>query len=313
MKKLTSIFALVVFVLTILSCTKDNENLDSFENFPMATFSVGNFNIELLSSNILNADGNYEWTWKVQQINSGGPNNPGLSHLGFVELLCIENDNIVEVCWSSNGSSWTCNSAVYQVDPSTSNCGSDKLLKIDHGQGRTNYYKIVVDEIYCVGMVPIVLKHGNSCSTGLVEGISCEVCDDPDPVDPGCETAYMFGNNTFQQLGIGNNWGWAQFIENANGVYTYDFHAGAGQNNTNNGYLAGEVTLTVNGTNVHVAINITAPDVTLTETHVYVSGDAPTTSAPGQYSNGTNGTFPDYTYNGGDLWVIVHGVVCDDE
>lgn len=310
MKKIVSFFAIVVLVGTFFSCTQDNENLDFIE-FAEKSSNVGNFNIDLLSSNVLNSDGNYEWTWKIQQINFGGPNNAGLSHIGFLEQLCIENDNIVEVCWSTDGVNWICDNAVYAVDPSSRNCGNDKLLKIDYGQGAVNYYKVIVNEVYCVGEVPVVLKYGKFCTVGMIQGMGCDDCD-PDP-GLGCETAYMFGNHTFQQLELSNKWGWAQFIQNANGVYTYDFHAGAGQNNTSNGYLAGEVTLTVNGTNVHVAINITAPDVTLTETHVYVSGDAPTTSAPGQYSNGTNGSFPNYTYSGGDLWVIVHGVVCEDE
>lgn len=311
MKKLVSFFTFAVLVFAISSCTQDNENQDFIELLPKSTHTVGNFNVDLLSSNEQNGGGNYEWIWKVQQINIGGPSNPGISHIGFVEQLCIGNENIVEVCWSTDGVNWVCDNAVYATDPSSRNCGNDKVLKIDYGQGAINYYKIVVNEVFCVGEVPVVLKYGRFCTVGTVQGIGCDDCEQEPPT--GCDTAFLVGNNTFIDLGIGNNWGWAQFIEDADGVYTYDFHAGAGQNDLNNGYKAGEVTITVDGTDVHFAIDITAPNVTLEDTHVYVSGSAPTTAAPGQYSNGTNGSFPNYTYGGGDLWVIVHGVVCEDE
>lgn len=135
-----------------------------------------------------------------------------------------------------------------------------------------------------------------------------EICNPP--VGGGCETAFMVGNNTFQSLNIGQRWGWAQYIDGGDGVYVFPFHAGAGQNNLNNGYQAGTVTVSVSGTNVNVAINL-FPGVTLDEKHVYVNDNVPTTTAPGLYKNFTTGTFPNFTYSGdGNFWIIVHGVTC---
>lgn len=137
----------------------------------------------------------------------------------------------------------------------------------------------------------------------------CIECVDP-PL--GCETAFLVGNNTFQSLQIGQRWGWAQYFNSGDGVYMFPFHAAAGQNNLNNGYQAGNVVVLVSGTNVNVSINL-FDGVSLDEYHVYVSDNVPTTTAPGQYSNFTNGTFPDFTYSGdGNFWLIVHGVVCTE-
>jgi hypothetical protein len=138
----------------------------------------------------------------------------------------------------------------------------------------------------------------------------CVVCEPP---VESCDTAFLVGNNTFQSLNIAQRWGWTQEITSGDGVYTFAFHAGAGNNNLNNGYQAGTVTVTVSGSNVHVSVNL-VEGVSLDDLHVYVADNMPTTAAPGQYANFTQGSFPNYTYSGdGSFWIIVHGVTCTNE
>ncbi|WP_035643953.1 hypothetical protein [Flavobacterium sp. ASV13] len=144
-------------------------------------------------------------------------------------------------------------------------------------------------------------------------------CNTPPPVTT-CDTAYMFGNNTFIDLGISDKWGWAQeFFPVQNGSYTANLYAGAGQNDITKGYLAGTVTIVILDGNITVTINTTHPGTVLTETHVYISNFPPITAAPGQYGNGhvlNNVTTDSYTlsHNGdGSLWIIVHAGVCTTE
>ena len=143
-------------------------------------------------------------------------------------------------------------------------------------------------------------------------------CTTPPPVvTTTCDTAYMYGNYTFNSLGISEKWGWATFYDNTqNGTYTYNLYAGAGQNDISKGYLAGIVNVTIQGTNVSVEINATNPGTVFTETHVYLSDSPPTTAAPGQFENQhtlNNTTLDNYslTYSGdGTFWLIVHAGVC---
>ncbi|HEX8014087.1 MAG TPA: hypothetical protein VF465_02530 [Flavobacterium sp.] len=146
-------------------------------------------------------------------------------------------------------------------------------------------------------------------------------CDPPPPPDgTTCDTAYMFGNYTFNSLEISEKWGWATYYNNVmNGNYTYNLYAGAGQNDITKGYLAGTVTIVIQGSNVSVTINATHPGTVFTETHVYLSDSPPTTAAPGQFGNQhtlNNTTTDNYnlSYSGdGSFWIIVHAGVCTTE
>lgn len=129
-------------------------------------------------------------------------------------------------------------------------------------------------------------------------------------------SAYMFGNTTFNSLNISTKWGWTnQFTDVANGTYTYDLYAGAAQNNITKGFKAGTVTLTIDGTAVTVKIDITDSKTNMTGSHVYLSDDQPTTASPGQYGNShtLNNVKTDtynLTYSGdGSFWIIVHADV----
>ncbi|SDG50467.1 hypothetical protein [Psychroflexus sediminis] len=134
----------------------------------------------------------------------------------------------------------------------------------------------------------------------------------------GCETAFALGNNTFTELGLTNGrWGWAhEFTEVQDGTYTLDIWAGAGQNNTSNGVEVGLLTVEVSGSDITVTYDM-SPGYTMSETHLYLGDDMPTTVAPGQYGNINNleaATSDSFTvsYSGdGNFWIIAHAVVCE--
>ena len=145
-----------------------------------------------------------------------------------------------------------------------------------------------------------------------------DACGYPVENPANCETAFMVGDRTFISLGLTNSrWGWAEFVTEAELPITADLYAAAGQNVLSKGWLAGTVTITRDGAAVHVTIDTEDDDVTLNETHIYVSTTAPGTIAPGQY--GMTDENPEsgkqYSFGGisGDFWVIVHAEVCPNE
>ncbi|MFD0932328.1 DUF4842 domain-containing protein [Psychroflexus salinarum] len=134
----------------------------------------------------------------------------------------------------------------------------------------------------------------------------------------GCETGFAFGNNTFVDLELTNKrWGWANELTNVqDGSYTFDIWAGAGQNNTNNGTLAGVLTVEVSGSDVTVTYDMNQ-GFTMSETHLYLGDNPPTTIAPGQFGNthnlenATSDSFS-VSYSGdGDFWIVAHAVICE--
>ncbi len=147
-----------------------------------------------------------------------------------------------------------------------------------------------------------------------------DFCDSEDPDLEGCETAFMVGNTTLISLDLGNKrWGWAEFFDDADGVYVYDVYAGAGQNDLSKGTQVGTVSLDVSGNTVSVTINLNS-GVVANVTHMYFSDNtAPTTTAPGQYGNTNETDFTgsrtsNFNYSGdGDFWLIVHAEVCPNE
>ena len=153
--------------------------------------------------------------------------------------------------------------------------------------------------------------------------------DDPCPNDPtnncdeeecdelkSCETARMYGNHTFvtdeDELSIGSLWGWAQKMTEGDGEYKFPFWAAAGQNDTSKGYLVGYVYVNVDGSDVEVSIDV-CEDVELNVSHIYISNDKPTNTAPGSYGNTDDDPEDEKTYDfdiDGDFWLIVHAEVC---
>lgn len=139
-----------------------------------------------------------------------------------------------------------------------------------------------------------------------------------DSGESGCETAFALGNNTFVDLELTRNrWGWAnEFTDVEDGSYTFEIWAGAGQNDLSKGTLVGTLTVEVSGPDITVTYDMN-PGFTMSETHLYLGDDTPTTIAPGQYGNihNLNSEASDsftVSYSGdGDFWLIAHAVVCD--
>jgi hypothetical protein len=122
------------------------------------------------------------------------------------------------------------------------------------------------------------------------------------------ETAYAKGDDAICFIPTFANWGWTNPVE-CNESYTWPLWAAAGQCDTSNGILVGNVTVTVDEDgNVDVTYDVDAPYI-LDETHVY-AGDGPfpldkkgnPTVAPGQYVNSPLNCSE-------ENYVIVHGVV----
>jgi len=145
-------------------------------------------------------------------------------------------------------------------------------------------------------------------------------CDQDTPTDlKNCETAFMWGDTTLISLDLGNKrWGWAEYFDAADGTYTHDIYAGAGQNDISKGTHVGQAEIIVAGGDVHVEITLNA-GVSANVTHIYFSDDnAPTTNAPGLYGftdesdfTGTKTFDFSSSYGGdGDFWIIVHLEVC---
>ena len=142
-------------------------------------------------------------------------------------------------------------------------------------------------------------------------GDACDYVPGPGNCD---ETAFMFGDNRFWDLDLGNRrWGWAEHVTTGETPFTAGFHAGAGQNDTNRGFRAGDVTVSWNEStgDVTVAIDL-KDDVSMDDVHIYFSDtDAPHTNAPGQYGYSEQGLVHDFESTDGDFWIIVHAEVCE--
>jgi len=156
-------------------------------------------------------------------------------------------------------------------------------------------------------------------------------------VECGCEcetteSAYAYGGTCFSDIdadgdgeaGDFSNWGWS-IGPLAEGSYSFDIYAAAGQCNLDNGMLVGRLdVLYTDGTATVTYVMDTCR--TLIETHVYVGSDqVPTgpsgdpTVAPGQYGNSNEGTVDEpigdgdqYVIDGlsGDIYLIAHAKVC---
>lgn len=153
-------------------------------------------------------------------------------------------------------------------------------------------------------------------------------CDLGPPPLPECDTVYAKGGwvwttdrksnpESLPSLRLTRNrWGWAIQLTGV-GETVYDIWAGAGLNNTGNGYLAGSLTVNWDGSNVVVTYDVFA-GADLSEVHVYAGDASPSTIAPGQYgfidepvANPYSVVLPLADSNGdGRVWVVAHGVVC---
>lgn len=136
-----------------------------------------------------------------------------------------------------------------------------------------------------------------------------------DPPKSGCETAFAYGDITFVDAGIGQNWGWILEIENE-GSYSYPLYAGAGQNNLNNGTHVGDLYVEYYNGELNVTFSMFS-GFTMSETHLYASTDFPVQTAPGQYGNqnelleAETDSYSLVISGNNPLYIIAHAVVCE--
>lgn len=171
----------------------------------------------------------------------------------------------------------------------------------------------------------------NADSDGDGIGDLCDSCpnDATNSCNNGekaCESAWMFGDHTFTKkdnddLSLSGKWGWAEYFEVNQSPEIFNFYAAAGNNNTSNGYLAGQIEISKSGSTLTIEVRAEA-DVDFKEIKIYTSYMKPPTASPGQFDKlddvqGKKDASPEaintYTFNypGDDpIWIAVHGDVC---
>ncbi len=203
-----------------------------------------------------------------------------------------------------------------------------------------NCFYVVVHALVRIptGEVVNVFVQGNYKTTGYFFEYCKQTCEPPPPLG-GCETAYAFGDqyaycfrDINKKTGLYNpsgpqnknfsQWGWTNEI--SVGSYNFEIWAGAGQCNLSNGTLVGYLSIDYAGGSATMTYNMINGYV-LTETHAYIGDDlvprknnGKPTVAPGQYpkkhENLNGATSDTYVFHNlsGDVYVIAHGVVCDE-
>jgi len=165
--------------------------------------------------------------------------------------------------------------------------------------------------------------------------IAIDVACVDDYVITGEETGFALGSHTFHEysdanpagllnLDIAQRWGWAINIPADASLpydYSYEFWAAAGHNNTDNGFLVGNVNIQYDVQNnvgeAIVTYTLSSP-YSISESHVYISDLPPTTTAPGQFGHTTefNPSATTYTEtftvtdtDNDGIWIIAHADV----
>jgi len=164
-----------------------------------------------------------------------------------------------------------------------------------------------------------------------------EECDaPPPPQESGTETAFAVGDlaTCFLDLDMDmdaerdfNRWGWTNGAL-AEGSYSFDIYAGAGQCDLTKGTFVGTLSVNYSNGTATVTFQMTETDATtglaynLVETHLYVGSEilakdvnGAYTVAPGQYptihDELANVLSDSYTISGlsGDIYVVAHATV----
>lgn len=154
-----------------------------------------------------------------------------------------------------------------------------------------------------------------SWATYFTYTVTCTTPPPPPPSGLTCDTAFAFGDTTFIQLGLTQSrWGWESGPLSP-GTYTQPIYAGAAQNDTSKGSLAGQLTIVYDGSSATVSYAMNDGYV-MDETHLYVGTSNIGTISPGQFGNShtlDNATSDSYTvdgFSGQPIYVVAHAVAC---
>ncbi|WP_317292988.1 T9SS type A sorting domain-containing protein [Aestuariibaculum lutulentum] len=141
----------------------------------------------------------------------------------------------------------------------------------------------------------------------------------------GADALCFLDDNVGEDGGDFNRWGWTNLVAPSDTDYVMDLYAGAAHCDITKGAHVGTATVSYNGSNMTVSYNL-FEGYGMSEAHVYVGCDLyPTkrgeyTVAPGQYNFNPGGSY-DYVEDltieiedlpGTELYVIIHGVVCEE-
>ncbi|MCI5157843.1 MAG: hypothetical protein D3906_05270 [Candidatus Electrothrix sp. AUS1_2] len=146
------------------------------------------------------------------------------------------------------------------------------------------------------------------------------ICEDiPVNLIGGCETAFAQGDITLNSFLNTNRWGWEITVGPGQNL-TKPIYAGAGQNDTSKGTKVGDLTIEYKETTVTVKYTMTADDIIMKETHLYVGDESVTTAAPGQYGlqnegliNATTDSYTVTVSGTKPVKVVAHAVTCTKE
>lgn len=143
------------------------------------------------------------------------------------------------------------------------------------------------------------------------------------------ETAWAFGEKTFQELGLSSRWGWVFNYTIGGPAVEQKLWAGAGQNDITKGEHVGFVIVDEQEVDSvpHLVVRyLLFNEFTMSEAHLYVGRDYPQTAAPGQFPYAETASYNlldgDQSYYfkipltelgqpGEQLKIAAHGVVAD--
>jgi len=169
-------------IFFLASCQRDVEDLNVPEETSDRSYVESNatspYTVTHMST--VYSNGNWVWTWKVQNTNPGNGSNgtaQGLSHWGFTPGICITPGVMVSAAYSPNNINWTNFTPSIGVDPSTSCIGSTPVFKFDYGTNGNapSYFRLVINRDFQPAMVNGYYKSGKKtgCGTFQFMGISC--------------------------------------------------------------------------------------------------------------------------------------------
>ena len=209
----------------------------------------------------------------------------------------------LEICYTLNGGSVECDTTrtigdtyIYELKPDANNGGA--------------------------GIMYTGWGYANDLEKQVLVKFDLEYTPPPPQVD--CGTIYAYGEayaTSFCSIPKsqiqGNNWGWTNQI--GYGTYNWPLYAGASNCDPANGDLVGYLVISYAAGDLDIFFNITDPDYTLDDTHVWidnnlklpVGNNGKYITSPGQFNY--NGVNPLENLNfTGTIWIAAHGVACHE-
>lgn len=298
--KILTLLGALVLLISVISCSERNEVLADNGSAPGSVTEkkpvAGNYTLESWVS-----DNGYTLNITVDQSKT-----QAVSHLLLQTVNCdgnyLDNNNVVS---SSVPVDFTTGSGTGCAFSNSFPFIKFDNLDIYKGNGT---FTLSITFNKKVQLADILIKSATNCFPFVLN--FTPNCNEP-PAETHSETAYAYGGDSakcFSEYGF-KRWGWTNG-EYAEGDYTLDLYAGAGQCDITKGTLVGNVTVNYHGGVATVKYNVNAP-YTLGETHLYVGNNPlyPKAVAPGQSPFTGGGANYQVTGLSGSIYVIAHAEV----